>query len=147
MTVMSKLLNKQDEEMAKFLMKQEEIFPPPIPYKSKSKRGKLISRKNSADKQEKAKAKLNIHTATLQYDNTEDSGTYQHDIEKFSNGSAEDWVLFREDFDDLLDRMHYNDPEDDTDYGASKLNVLKAIKFYTLTMRYLSITTIAIYGV
>ena len=123
MTVISKLLDAKDEEMAKFLMKQEKIFPPPIPFKSKAKRGKLIAKKDSSDKQEKARAKLNLHTATLQYDNTEDSATYTHDVEKFASGSGScSEKILTISWTGCITTIRRT-----TNYGANKVSVLKAV--------------------
>ena len=49
MTVLSKELDKVDAQRAEHLRKQEQMFPPPIPYDSKARRGKIGKSLDSED--------------------------------------------------------------------------------------------------
>ena len=103
--VQSKPLDAIDADRAEYLRKQEQMFPPPIPYVSKAKRGKVKkTAQTSENKSERKQASIQVQTFKVYYTANEDSPEYEHQIELFNGGSAEDWVIYREDLADTLKR-------------------------------------------
>lgn len=96
MTTFSKMAERDAIEAKK---KEQNTFPPPVPYVKPAKK-----------EEDEEKRKERLVELTFRVDNDDiDSTTYKEKIERFENGTPEDWVNFRRRVDGVFERMNVTD--------------------------------------
>lgn len=83
------------------LREQERIWPPPVSFVARTTKIKVKSKDTSDDEE---------HDTTRSFEimldpEDEDSDTYKMKVSVFEDGTAEDWILWRIDVDDLFDKV------------------------------------------
>ena len=105
MTVFSKFGNIKAVRQG--LRESERLWPPPVPFVSKEKHKKKKSKDNSDDdnNDDDSSTKSRSFDIPMNPSDDKDTETYRVKVKTFSEGSAEAWILWRQELDDLIDKM------------------------------------------
>ena len=105
MTVFSKFGNIKAVRQG--LRESERLWPPPVPFVSKEKHKKKKSKDDSDDDDDEDNSSTKSRSFDIPMNplDDKDTETYRVKVKTFSEGSAEAWILWRQELDDLIDKM------------------------------------------
>lgn len=108
MTVFSKL-SGNTKSIRDGLKEQERIWPPPVSFTSKVSR-KTFQQGKKSSSSEKSDDSDHYRSFEIPLDPADaDSDTYTMKVSVFESGSAEEWILWRTDVQDLFTKLDAND--------------------------------------